>query len=103
MNSDGDIVVRNVPARICTQCGEEWIADEIAEKLETVAETARKEKKQVEVVDFALTVAADELVTRIRQTRNPDAFKQFDELCARLNRVTSPEPSSENNRTIYGN
>lgn len=54
----GILVVRNVPAEICSQCGEEWIGDEVAAKLETVAETARKEKKQVEVVDFALTVAA---------------------------------------------
>lgn len=54
----GVMVVRNVPAENCSQCGEEWIADEIAAKLETLAERARKEKKQVEVVDFALTVAA---------------------------------------------
>lgn len=56
--NSGILVLRNVPATICSQCGEEWIGDEVAAKLETVAETARKEKKQVEVVDFALTVAA---------------------------------------------
>ena len=52
----GLLVVRNVPATICSQCGEEWIADDVAAKLETAAEVARKEKRQVEVVDFALTV-----------------------------------------------
>jgi len=54
----GLLVVRNVPATICSQCGEEWIVDDVAAKLENVAATARKEKKQVEVVDFAVTVAA---------------------------------------------
>ena len=54
----GVLVVRNVPADICSQCGAEWIADTIAAKLETVADNARNAKKQIEVVDFSLTVAA---------------------------------------------
>lgn len=56
--TDGVLVVRNVPATICSQCGEEWIADADASRLEHFATVARKEKKQFEVVDFALAVAA---------------------------------------------
>ena len=56
--TSGVLVVRNVPAEVCSQCGEEWIADDIAARLETVAEAARKDKKQIEVVDFALMIAA---------------------------------------------
>ena len=34
--------------------------------------------------------ASEELVTLIRQTQNPDAFRQFDELCKRLKKRVSP-------------
>lgn len=34
------IVVRNVPALVCTQCGEEWIEDSIAIELEQITERA---------------------------------------------------------------
>lgn len=54
----GLMVVRNVPALICKQCGEEWIADDVAAKLEGFADIARREKKQIEVIDFGLTEAA---------------------------------------------
>ena len=30
----GVVVVRNVPALVCDQCGADWIADETAERLE---------------------------------------------------------------------
>jgi YgiT-type zinc finger domain-containing protein len=56
--SHGVLVVRNVPAKICSQCGEEWIADAEASRLEHFASVARSEKKQFEVVDFAFAVAA---------------------------------------------
>jgi len=46
------IVVRNVPARICEVCGEEWIEDGTARELENVVETARKSGSQVEIVAF---------------------------------------------------
>ncbi len=50
----GVLVVRNVPAEVCSQCGEDWIADDIATKLQSVTEIARSEKRQVEVLDFEL-------------------------------------------------
>ncbi|MBX2990436.1 MAG: type II toxin-antitoxin system MqsA family antitoxin [Bacteroidetes bacterium] len=56
--SDGVLVVRNVPATVCSQCCEEWIADTDASRLEQYARIARNEKKQFEVVDFTLASAA---------------------------------------------
>jgi YgiT-type zinc finger domain-containing protein len=44
------VVVRNVPARVCTQCGEEWIAPDTARQLEEITEEARRKNHQVEVV-----------------------------------------------------
>ncbi len=46
----GVIVVRNVPATLCDQCGEEWISPEVASQLELLVEEARRKKLQVEVV-----------------------------------------------------
>jgi YgiT-type zinc finger domain-containing protein len=48
----GVVVVRNVPAQICAQCGEEWIGAETSRQLEQVVEDARKKQLQVEVVAF---------------------------------------------------
>ncbi len=48
----GVVVVRNVPATICAQCGEEWIGAGVARQLEQVVEDARKKRLQVEVVAF---------------------------------------------------
>lgn len=46
----GVVVVRNVPATICAQCGEEWIGSETSRKLEKLVEEARGKKLQVEVM-----------------------------------------------------
>jgi len=56
--ADGVVVVRNVPATVCSQCGEEWIADSDASRLEQITNVARGEKKQFEVVDYMLATAA---------------------------------------------
>ncbi len=48
----GVVVVRNVRAQICSQCGEEWIDHETAQKLETIVEEARAKQRQVEVLAF---------------------------------------------------
>ena len=39
---EGVVVVRNVPAKICDLCGEEWIATNAAKVLEAHVESARK-------------------------------------------------------------
>ncbi|MCL4512123.1 MAG: type II toxin-antitoxin system MqsA family antitoxin [Bacteroidetes bacterium] len=46
----GLIVVRNVKAEICTQCGEEWIDNATARELEKIVDEAREKRHQVEVV-----------------------------------------------------
>lgn len=44
------IVVRDVPATVCEQCGEEWIDDETCAKLERIVDYARAKNGQVEFV-----------------------------------------------------
>ncbi|MBI3596705.1 MAG: type II toxin-antitoxin system MqsA family antitoxin [Nitrospirae bacterium] len=46
----GVVIVRNVSATICDQCGEEWISPDVARKLEKLVEEARQKKLQVEVM-----------------------------------------------------
>ncbi|MBV6505657.1 MAG: hypothetical protein ILNGONEN_01221 [Syntrophorhabdaceae bacterium] len=48
----GVVVVRNVQAQICSQCGEEWIDHQTAQKLESIVEEARAKQRQVEVLAF---------------------------------------------------
>jgi len=48
----GVVVVRSVQAEICSQCGEEWIDHQTAQKLETIVEEARVKRRQVEVLAF---------------------------------------------------
>lgn len=50
---DGVVVVRQVPATVCDQCGEEWIDDDVAAELERRAEDARSRGAQVEVLSMA--------------------------------------------------
>jgi hypothetical protein len=37
---------------VCSQCGADWIADDIAERLESMVDDARKRHRQVEVTAF---------------------------------------------------
>jgi YgiT-type zinc finger domain-containing protein len=45
----GVVVVRQVAATICSQCGEEWIDDATARQLEEIVNDARARRLQVEV------------------------------------------------------
>ena len=49
----GVVVVREVPATVCSQCGADWIDDAIAEKLEKIVEDARQKHNLVEVTTLA--------------------------------------------------
>jgi YgiT-type zinc finger domain-containing protein len=49
----GVVVVRNVPALVCEQCGADWIADETAEHLEKTVNDARLRHRQVEVTAYS--------------------------------------------------
>ena len=49
----GVVVIRNVPATVCTQCGADGIDDETAARIETIVQNARKKHCQVEVTTYA--------------------------------------------------
>lgn len=49
----GIVVIRHVPAMVCSQCGADWIADETASRIEKTVESARAKHNPVEVVAFA--------------------------------------------------
>jgi len=46
----GIVVVRNVPATVCDQCGEEWIDSETAQRLERITDEAREKHEQVAIL-----------------------------------------------------
>ncbi len=49
----GVVVVRQVPAMVCAQCGADWIADDIAARIEALVEDAKKKRLEVEVTSLA--------------------------------------------------
>ncbi|MEA1947028.1 MAG: type II toxin-antitoxin system MqsA family antitoxin [Thermodesulfobacteriota bacterium] len=49
----GVVVVRNVPAFVCSQCGEAWLNDDMSANMEEIVEEARAKHKQFEVIDIA--------------------------------------------------
>ncbi len=49
---EGFVVVRNVPATICEQCGEEWLDDRTAKKLEKITTTARENHTELEMIPY---------------------------------------------------
>jgi YgiT-type zinc finger domain-containing protein len=53
----GVVVVRDVPALVCTQCGDAWIADSVAARLEDVVEDARRRRAEVEVAHWQQVAA----------------------------------------------
>ena len=46
------IVVRDVPATICSLCGHEWLLDNIACELETIVKEAQSQHRLFEVTQF---------------------------------------------------
>gem|GEM_PF-319666 len=48
----GVVLVRDVPATICSQCGADWLSDDVAAQLEEMVQDARLRHLQVEVTTF---------------------------------------------------
>lgn len=48
----GIVAVRNVPASVCSQCGEAMLDDATAAELERIVDDARLHNRQVEVVEM---------------------------------------------------
>jgi hypothetical protein len=42
-----------VPAQVCSQCGEAWIDDEVAARIENLVREAKVKGRQFEVIDLA--------------------------------------------------
>jgi len=54
---DGIIIIKNVPANICNQCGEYYVDTQIALKLESIIEEVKKNKVEVFIVSYNEMVA----------------------------------------------
>ncbi len=48
----GVVVIREVPAIVCDQCGEAWLQDPIATRLEQVVSEARGRRRTIEVAHW---------------------------------------------------
>lgn len=51
------IIIKNVPALVCNQCGEVFYTDEVAEQLERIVDTMEKLVKEVAIVEYSQAVA----------------------------------------------
>lgn len=49
----GVVVVRDVPATVCSQCGMEFIHDKEAEKIEQIVKDAKRKHSVVEVMSMS--------------------------------------------------
>lgn len=49
----GVVVVRDVPASVCSQCGADWIEDLIASKLEEIVNDAREKRHIVAITKLS--------------------------------------------------
>jgi hypothetical protein len=47
------LVVKGVPARVCSNCGEEYVDEAVAERLLQVAEDAARAGVQVDIREYA--------------------------------------------------
>ena len=53
----GIVVIREVPALVCDQCGEAWFEDSVAKQLEHVVSEARIKHPVVEVANWNQAIA----------------------------------------------
>lgn len=54
---EGIIIIKNVPANICTQCGEYYVDTPIALKLESIIEEVKKNKAEILILNYNELVA----------------------------------------------
>jgi YgiT-type zinc finger domain-containing protein len=53
----GIIIIKDVPANICTQCGEYYLDTATAMKLESIVDEIKKNKAEVFIVNYSEMVA----------------------------------------------
>ena len=46
------VVIRKVPATLCSLCGNEWLSDEVATSVENIVNEAKNIHRQVEVTQY---------------------------------------------------
>jgi len=51
------IIIKNVPAHICKQCGEVYFKDDVMQKLEVIVNRLESIIKEVAIVDYSDNVA----------------------------------------------
>ncbi len=51
------IIIKSVPARVCSQCGEKFFDDDVAEKLEKMVNQLKELNTEVTIVNFKERVA----------------------------------------------
>ena len=51
------IIVKEVPAKVCTQCGEQFFEDNIAENIERIVNDLKKIATEIAVVNYMDKVA----------------------------------------------
>ena len=49
----GVVVIRNVPATICSLCGMEWLDDAVTDKIEAIVNAAKEKHSVVEVMSLS--------------------------------------------------
>ncbi len=50
--------LENVPARVCAQCGEVWLAGEVSQKIDRILRSRPKAKKYLQVPVFSYSEEA---------------------------------------------
>ena len=51
------VIVKNVPAQVCSQCGEALYTDSVTERLETIVNDARKAMSEITIISYPANVA----------------------------------------------
>ncbi len=52
------VIVKNVPCTLCTQCGEAYFSDEVAQQLEKIVEAVKHSiMSEVTIVEYSKDVA----------------------------------------------
>lgn len=54
---EGIIIIKNVPANICEQCGEYYLDTNTALKIESILEDIKKNKAEVFIVNYSKMIA----------------------------------------------
>ncbi len=48
----GVVVIRNVPATVCNQCGADWFSNKVSQKIEEIIKQAKRKQNLVEISSF---------------------------------------------------